>query len=439
MFQLGDELQLLDLGTGESRVINVTIPGARPALRPQAVEAGENLAGGSISSTGKRAVIEARGDIWTVPAENGPIRQITDTSGAAERSPAWSPDGRWIAYFSDADGEYELYVTQSDGKGETRQLTDGNENFFYSITWSPDSESMLVVDKAGRLLLVDTETGEMTEIDRDPWGNQPGVSWSGDSRWITWARAEEETLSSSIWMYDTETGEKHKLTSGFFSDDSPVFSRDGEYLYYTSSRRFENPQYEDVGSTFVYANTGVLIAVPLTDEVENPWLIESDEETWEEETEEGEESADEQGDAEGGDEGDAENDAESDEESDANESLVRGPRHRAPAVRRVGRHGGRLLGARHARRRDDLHDGDRCRQRRQHLGHIRIAGRDEQSGRCRSVGRRDERVVHRAFAKQHHSCQPGHSRWRHDHRHVGDRGDGRVGHVGGDAHDARDR
>ncbi len=304
VFQLGDELRLVDLTTGESRAIRVTIPGARPALRPRAVEAGQNLAGGGISSTGKRAVVEARGDIWTVPAEHGPIRQITDTSGAAERSPAWSPDGRWIAYFSDEDGEYELYVTQSDGKGETRQLTDGNETFFYSITWSPDSESMIIVDKAGRLLLVDADTGDMTEIDRDPWGNQPGVSWSGDSRWITWSRAENHTLNASIWVYDTETDAKHKLTSGFFSDASPVFSRDGEYLYYTSSRRFENPQYEDVGSTFVYVNTGVLIAVPLTDEVENPWLIESDEETWEEddETEEGED--DNKGDEEDAEEGD---------------------------------------------------------------------------------------------------------------------------------------
>lgn len=306
VFQLGDELRLVDLANGESRAIRVTVPGARPALRPRAVDAGTNLSGGGISSTGKRAVVEARGDIWTLPAENGPIRQLTDTSGAAERSPAWSPDGRWIAYFSDEDGEYELYLTQSDGKGETRQLTDGNETFFFSITWSPDSASLVVTDKAGRLLLVDAETGDTTEFDRDPWGNQPEVSWSGDSRWITWSRAEERTLNSSIWVYDTDNAEKHKLTSGFFSDASPVFSRDGEYLYYTSSRRFENPQYEDVGSTFVYANTGVLIAVPLTEEVENPWLIESDEETWQEE-----DAADE---AEGDDEA-AEDEAAEDDEA----------------------------------------------------------------------------------------------------------------------------
>ncbi|MEN0021046.1 MAG: hypothetical protein AAF747_09215, partial [Planctomycetota bacterium] len=308
VFQLGDELKLLDLQNGQSRTVTVTVPGARPALRPQAVEAADNLEGGSISSTGKRAVVEARGDIWTVPAENGPIRQMTDTSGAAERAPAWSPDGRWIAYFSDADGEYELYVTQSDGKGETRQITDGNETYFFSITWAPDSESLAVVDKAGRISIVDFETGDMSEIDRDPWGTQPGVSWSRDSRWITWSRAEDETLNSAIWLYDTELGEKHKLTSGFFSDTSPAFSRDGEYMYYASSRRFENPMYEDVGSTFVYANTGVLIAVPLTDEVDNPWLIESDEESWEEDEAEdatNEDAADDEADADEADDAEA--------------------------------------------------------------------------------------------------------------------------------------
>ena len=160
VFQLGDELRVADLGTGQSRAVQVTIPGARPALRPKAVEAGENVNGGAISSTGKRAVVEARGDIWTVPAANGPLRQITDTSGAAERSPARRPDGRRLAYFSDAAGENELYVTQSDGKGDPRQVSDGNKAFFYSSTWSPDSESLVVVDKAGRHLQIDAETGD---------------------------------------------------------------------------------------------------------------------------------------------------------------------------------------------------------------------------------------------------------------------------------------
>ncbi|RMH24387.1 MAG: hypothetical protein D6692_13410 [Planctomycetota bacterium] len=165
VFQLGPRIHLLDLSTGRTRAVDITVPGARETLRPRVVDAANQLGGGGISATGKRAVVEARGDIFTIPAEHGPPRQITDTSGIAERTPAWSPDGRWIAYFSDADGEYELYITQSDGKGETRQLTDGNQTYWMNLGWSPDSKKILVIDKAGVLSLVDVADGTITRID----------------------------------------------------------------------------------------------------------------------------------------------------------------------------------------------------------------------------------------------------------------------------------
>ena len=169
VFQLGTEIQVLDLRNGKSKAVDIEIPGARETLRPKRVNAFGNLAGGGISSTGKRAVVEARGDIFTIPEKNGPVRQITNSSGDADRNPAWSPDGRWISYFSDKDGEYELYITQSDGKGETKQLTDGNKTYWMNAAWSPDSESILVIDKAGKMSLVDVDSGEMTAIDTDPW------------------------------------------------------------------------------------------------------------------------------------------------------------------------------------------------------------------------------------------------------------------------------
>lgn len=309
VFQHGSELTVVDLGNKRDRTVEVRIPGSRPEIRPHAVDAGEHFMSGSVSSTGKRAVGEARGDIWTVPAENGPVRQITNTSGTAERSPGWSPDGRWISYFSDEDGEYELYITQSDGKGETRQLTDSNKTYFYSSVWSPDSKTIAIGDKAGNLMLVDVETGDSETIETDPWGNPITPNWSGDSRWLTWARSDEDSLNGAIRIYDTETGETHKVTSGFFNDSSPAFSRKGDYLFYASDREFTSPLYDHMGSTFVYSNTARLIAVPLNDEVENPWLIESDEEEWEDETDEeaeGEDSESEEGESEDGDDADAE-------------------------------------------------------------------------------------------------------------------------------------
>ena len=124
VLQCGSDLHLLDLATGETRVLDVMIPGDRPDIRPQRIDADDYIQGWSISPTGKRGVLQARGDIWTVPARKGSPRNLTRTSGAHERDPVWSPDGQWIAYFSDETGEYELYIMQSDGKGETRKLTD---------------------------------------------------------------------------------------------------------------------------------------------------------------------------------------------------------------------------------------------------------------------------------------------------------------------------
>jgi len=115
-------------------------------------------------------VVEARGDVWTLPAENGSPRNLTRTSGAAEREPSWSPDRQWIAYFSDATGEYELYITQSDGKGETKQLTSNSETYYYDPIWSPDSKYILFTDKAAQLYLHTIESGETKIVDKDPWG-----------------------------------------------------------------------------------------------------------------------------------------------------------------------------------------------------------------------------------------------------------------------------
>ncbi|MEM9064459.1 MAG: S41 family peptidase [Planctomycetota bacterium] len=294
VFQYGSSLMLLDLATERAVEVDITIPGDRPNLRKQTIDASDFLAAGGAGATGKRVVVEARGDIWTAPAENGTPRQITNTAGAAERMPAWSPDGKWICYFSDEDGEYELYVVQSDGKGEVRQLTDGNKTYFMSPNWSPDSETIAYTDKAGNLYLTTLEDGATEIIDRDEWGNPMSVDWSRDSRWLTYAKQEERSVTSAVYIYDTEEGSLHKVTSGFFADSSPAFG--GDFLYYVSARDFTGPSYEDVGSTFIYDETQKIIAVPLTEEVEHPFAPDFDDETWEDEEEDTDEEAAEEGD-----------------------------------------------------------------------------------------------------------------------------------------------
>lgn len=279
IFQYGPELRLLDLNNNKSKAVEVTIPGDVPLLRTQRIDASEFIQGGSISPSGKRLVADARGDAWSIPAENGIARNLSLSNGSAERGSAWSPDGRWISYFSDKTGEYELYITQSDGKGETKQLTFNTKSFYTDTFWSPDSKKIVFTDKDAKIYLLDIESGETKQIDKDPYAEQPDINWSHDSQWITYARTQDSSPFTVIWLYNVNTDEHHQLTSGMFPDTSPTFDRKGDYLYFASQRTF-NPTYEDFGGTWIYQESGVLLAVPLRKDVKAPWPFENDEEEW---------------------------------------------------------------------------------------------------------------------------------------------------------------
>lgn len=279
IFQKGTKLMVLDTGTGKSREVRVQIPGDRPTVRTRTEDVSGQIQGSSISPTGKRVALQARGDIWSVPAENGTPRNMSRTTGVAERTPQWSPDGKWIAYFDDSTGEYELYITPSDGKGERRQLTHEKGPFKTYIKWSPDSKKILFGDKTGSTFLVDVEEGGTpTLVDREAWNPSLNPSWSHDSNYIAYAKTLPERNLSSIWIYDVTTGTTREVTSGAFDDENPTFDRSGEWLYFTSQRGFNRAEYSELDTTWVYQDTGRLYAVPLRKDVKNAWLIESDEE-----------------------------------------------------------------------------------------------------------------------------------------------------------------
>lgn len=293
VYQHGPELCLLDLATEEARVVQVRIPGDRPRLREQSVDASGNIGSRDISPSGKRVVAEARGDVWTLPAKKGTPLNLTRTGGAAEREPAWSPDGRWIVYCSDASGEYQLCITQSDGLGETRRLTELDPgHYLYHPAWSPDSKAIAFWDQTGGLFLADVETGKTRLVDKLPGNDPVSVSWSSDSKWLAWWRPVKRLLGRpAIWLFDTSKEQVHQVTSGTYTDTWPVFDRKGKYLYFTSTREYSDPLYADEGTTWIYTQTERLCAVPLTMETPVPLPPEIDEEEW------GDEKADEGEDA----------------------------------------------------------------------------------------------------------------------------------------------
>lgn len=281
VFQAGGNLWLLDLASEKTHEVAIEVVTDLATVRPRRIGVSALVAGGGISPAGKRAVVEARGNIYTVPAEHGPIRQLTATSGAAERYPAWSPDGKWIAYWSDASGEYELVMQAADGSGEPSTVTTLGPGYRYRPWWSPDSGKLAFIDHTATIRIVDLASRRLTEVDHIPVALHPDreefeVSWSADSRWMAYARTLDN-VQNALFVFDTAGGTLHRLTSGAYSDTKPTFDPDGKYLYYLSNRDLE-PLYSDLDSTWIYPNTTVLVAGSLRADVPSPVAARNDEE-----------------------------------------------------------------------------------------------------------------------------------------------------------------
>ena len=217
----------------------MSIHGDLTALQPHLggvpESAVENI---NISPTGARIVAEARGDIFTMPAEKGDTRNLTNTPGAAERDPAWSPDGKSIAYFSDASGEYQLYIRDQDGLSAPKVIDLGpNPSYFYGPHWSPDSKRIAFTDKHLRIWYVDVAGGKPVKVDtglRGGFGSQTQPTWSPDSQWIAYSRDLESELHA-IFVYSIATQTATQITDGMSNAANPVFDPNGKYLYFTSS------------------------------------------------------------------------------------------------------------------------------------------------------------------------------------------------------------
>lgn len=279
VFEDAGKLYLLDLATEKYHEVKIEVVTDESTLMTRTENASKYIQNVWISPEGKRALFEARGDIFSVPAENGNIIDLTNTSGYAERFPAWSPDGKWIAYFSDRSGEYELTLKEYNKPTEEKKLTSYGKGYRYQPYWSPDSKKIAFVDKAMKIYIYDVDKDKTTEVDQAKYLFEGGlesykVSWSSDSRYMAYYR-EVDNTHDAIFVYDTKEGKSQQLTSGYYNDAQPVFDPDNKYLYYLTNRDFK-PLYSDIDNAFIYPNTTQIAAVPLTSEIASPLAPKND-------------------------------------------------------------------------------------------------------------------------------------------------------------------
>ena len=248
------------------------------SLRPRTLGVARWMTAATPSPSGKRAVVEARGELFSVPAEHGPVVNLTRTSGVAERHAAWSPKGDEIAYFTDRSGEYDLVVQPSQGGAET-VLASLGAGYRYDLYWSPDGRKLAWVDQSMTIRVYDRDREKVLTAGKGLYmfhGNLAAfrASWSPDSRWLAYARSTEPT-TPAIFLYDTSNDAVHQVTSGFYGDRSPVFSPDGKYLYFLTDRTFDL-SFSAFDTSWIYANATTVAAVPLRKDVGSPILPRND-------------------------------------------------------------------------------------------------------------------------------------------------------------------
>jgi tricorn protease len=283
IFQYGEQLHLMDLKTEQVRKLDIRIPSDRVKVRDEWILATSNNVGFGLNPDGSRVLIEARGEVLSVPAdkEKGPSYNVTRTSASRERYPAWSPDGKWIAFLSDKTGEEELYLADVRGEKPWRQLTQTGTGYKLRPVWSPDSARILFSDKFMNLNLVEVSSGKLTVLDKaeyddgwERWGIQDYI-FSPCSKWIAYTKKLEST-NEAIFLYSMDAGKAVQVTDALFESWSPSWDPKGRYLYFLSNRSFQ-PTMGTVDQDHIFLNMAKPYVLLLTKSQPSPFAPQEDE------------------------------------------------------------------------------------------------------------------------------------------------------------------
>ncbi len=280
VFEQAGRIHLLDPKTGKDAPVSITVRADFPWIMPQWKDVTTRMTNLALSPTGKRALVEARGEIFTVPAEKGDVRNVTHSSGSAERLPAWSPDGQWISWFSDASGEYKMVIEAQDGVSNPRSIDLPGMSFPYTASWSPDSRKILFHDVGLKLWVVDVATGATRKLDGDHFmvpERSLNPVWSPDSKWIAFSRRLPSHFRA-IFVTNVETGDEHQLTDGLADATSPAWDANGKYLWFLASTNFAlRSQWLDM-TNYERPRTNALYVAVLKSSDPTPFTPESDDE-----------------------------------------------------------------------------------------------------------------------------------------------------------------
>lgn len=263
-FENGGYVYIYDIEADELERVNIYLKEDLATGRNKRVDATENIYSSAISPDGARAVFSGRGDVFTVPAKDGVVRNLTHSSNDHDKSVSWSPDGKWIGFISDKTGEDELYITRGDGSGDLRQISDDGGPYKYSMVWSPNSKYIALSDRSHHLYYYDIESGERTTVIHSPDWELRDFSWSADNKWIA-LTFPNQWGATQIYLYSMESGESFPVTDEWYNASNPRFSIDGKHLYFVSQREF-NPIYSQTEWNHAFVDMGNLFVLHLTEE-----------------------------------------------------------------------------------------------------------------------------------------------------------------------------